>query len=195
MTEVMNQGDLIKQKFDIELRIKELGDILKEEGDVGMSGNIIDSEGYPRADVDIYKIRLTRQEINCLQNDYKDLLKKIEDQGLSLSQENKEALLICQAPDKLKPLLKITQVDTGSPSELAGLEKGDEIVQFGPITAANSSHNLSEISSYVNEREEKIILLKALRKKDDSDNQILRLKLIPKKWSGHGLLGCKLNYI
>ena len=46
-------GELVKQNCEIEARISELGDILKSEGDVGMTGNIIDSEGYPRADVDM----------------------------------------------------------------------------------------------------------------------------------------------
>ncbi len=46
-------SELVKQKCEIEARIAELGEVLKSEGDVGMSGNLIDSEGYPRADVDM----------------------------------------------------------------------------------------------------------------------------------------------
>lgn len=56
MCEVIQQeymSELVKQKCEIESRIAELGDILKSEGNVGMSGNIIDSEGYPRNDVDM----------------------------------------------------------------------------------------------------------------------------------------------
>jgi hypothetical protein len=36
---------LIKRKYEIEARINELILILKEEGNVGMSGNLIDNEG------------------------------------------------------------------------------------------------------------------------------------------------------
>ena len=46
-------SELIIQKHTIEARINELGLILKQEGNVGMSGNLIDSEGYPRADIDV----------------------------------------------------------------------------------------------------------------------------------------------
>lgn len=192
----MSISELIKQKCEIESRITELGLILKEEGDVGMSGNIIDSEGYPRNDVDIYKIRLTRQEINCLQNDYKEIIQKIDEEGISLNKENTETISKYQTNEPIQTFLKITQVDNESPSLTAGLEKGDEIIQFGPFTGSSSSKNLSEISEHVKEREDKIVLLKVSRKHDGSKHdEILRLKLVPKKWKGHGLLGCKLNYI
>lgn len=138
---------------------------------------------------------MTRQEINCLQNDYKDLLKEIDERGIPLTSENSEVLTkyetVNEAP---RTFLKVTQVDAESPSALAGLEKSDEIVQFGPITATNVAGGLAEIASHVKEREEKIVLMKVLRKVADQ-NQILRLKLVPKKWSGHGLLGCKLVLI
>ena len=56
MSEIADQSklaELIKEKCVIESRIAELGNVLKEEGDVGMSGNIIDGEGFPRNDVDM----------------------------------------------------------------------------------------------------------------------------------------------
>ena len=137
-----------------------------------------------------YKIRLTRQEINCLQNDYKEVIENIDKQGFSLTEETKEVIRKYHPIETPKTFLKITQVDSGSPSHTAGLEKNDELIQFGPYNLSNSSRDLKEIAEYVKEREEKIVLLKVLRK-----DEILRLKLIPKKWQGHGLLGCKLNFI
>lgn len=141
-----------------------------------------------------YKIRLTRQEINCLQNDYKEVIQKIDEQGFSLTEETKEIIRKYHPIEKPKVFLKINQVDSGSPSNTAGLEKNDELIQFGPYNHSNSSRDLKEIAEHVKEREEKIILLKVLRKVD-SKEEILRLKLVPKKWHGHGLLGCKLNFI
>ena len=135
---------------------------------------------------------MTRQEINCLQNDYKDLLKEIDERGIPFTSEISQ-LLTKYESEAPRTFLKITQVDADSPSELAGLEKNDEIVQFGPFTAYNhSASSLTEISGHVKEREGKIILLKVLRKVTGQSDQILRLKLVPQKWSGHGLLGCKL---
>jgi hypothetical protein len=104
-------SELIKQKYQIETRIEELGQILKEQDDVGMTGNLIDNEGYPRADIDIYKIRLTRQEINCLQNDYKSLIEQIDSKGLSLSNSNNKQLFNNLNNELPKSFIKITQVD------------------------------------------------------------------------------------
>lgn len=54
----LQMTELIRRKCEIEARISELGDILKAEGDVGMSGNLIDSEGYPHAHIDMFVVLL-----------------------------------------------------------------------------------------------------------------------------------------
>ncbi len=139
---------------------------------------------------------MTRQEINCLQNDYKGVINKINDQGFSLTETNRDVIQHYNnfSSTQLKSFLKISHVDENSPSSKAGFQKDDEILQFGPFTAANSSGKLNEIAEHVKERENKIILVKALRKVE-GNNEILRFKLTPEKWSGFGLLGCKLNYV
>lgn len=43
-----------------------------------MHGNLLDEDSYPRNDIDIYQVRLARQRIICLQNDYRDLMTEIE---------------------------------------------------------------------------------------------------------------------
>lgn len=39
---------LMQQKDDIESELKALADELKTHGDVGMTGELVDREGYPR---------------------------------------------------------------------------------------------------------------------------------------------------
>jgi hypothetical protein len=65
---------------------------------------------------------------------------------------------------------------------------------MGPFLKSNTESNLLEIADFIKQKEGKIVLLKVLRNQE-SKPEILRLKLIPQKWSGHGLIGCKLNYI
>ena len=36
-----------------------------QQGGVGMSGSLVDSEGFPRSDIDIYAIRTARNRIIC----------------------------------------------------------------------------------------------------------------------------------
>jgi 26S proteasome regulatory subunit N4 len=79
MTAELNSYEqMLVKKTEIEQELADLGKILDMENSIGMHGPLIDAEGYPRADIDIYKVRMTRQKINCLQNDYTALLNRIE---------------------------------------------------------------------------------------------------------------------
>lgn len=43
-----------------------------------MRESLVDADGYPRNDVDVYQVRHARHQINTLQNDLKSLMKEIE---------------------------------------------------------------------------------------------------------------------
>ena len=193
---------LTQKKEEIERLISEHGKTLEEEGNVGMKGNLIDAEGFPRNDIDIYKVRIARQQINCLQNDYKDLMVKLEEE-LNLvhstfkeksAQSNAENVSVSS---NLRPFIKITHVDQESPSFEAGIRVDDEILQFGPFTHSTTDKNLSQIAQHVREKKDKIILLNVQRGNgsEGSFKTSVKIKLIPKQWSGHGTLGCKLVYM
>lgn len=51
-----------------------------QNDNVGMSGPLVDQEGFPRNDIDIYQVRQARQTIICLQNDHKELMNQIQSQ-------------------------------------------------------------------------------------------------------------------
>lgn len=53
--------------------------ILKNiQNHVAINDELVDAEGFPRNDVDVRTVRIARQQILCLQNDLKDLMKEIE---------------------------------------------------------------------------------------------------------------------
>lgn len=186
---------LRKQKEEIEREIDEHGCTLREQGNVGMNGDLVDSEGYPRADIDIYKVRLARQRINMLQNDYKRLLEDIDKElGEYHSKLKQNELLAFNEPVKIHlSFLKVTQIDSGSPAQEAGLKLNDEITQFGPYVEDTVDKKLAKIAELVKLNENKIILLNVSRFNDETKlRENVKIKLIPKKWSGHGLLGCKI---
>ena len=192
--------NLMNKKSQIEIEIKEQGEILDAEGHVGMHEKLIDSEGFPRNDIDLYKVRLARQRINCLQNDYKAIMDQIEEKLNEYhgEQRSKDKIQEIKPMPMHKPFLKVTQVDAGSPAQEYGIQLDDEIIQFGPFLATNteSSRRLNQIADLVKKSEDKIILLNALRPvkidKNEESKELVRIKLMPKKWSGHGLLGCKI---
>lgn len=55
---------LIEEKDRIEREIREQTAIL-ESNNVGMHDSLVDSDGYPRSDIDVYKVRHARHQIIC----------------------------------------------------------------------------------------------------------------------------------
>lgn len=74
--------ELIKKKEQIERTINDCGQVLSANNNIGMNEPLVDEFGFPRNDItNIYEVRQARNQINCLQNDLKSLMKEIE-QGL-----------------------------------------------------------------------------------------------------------------
>ena len=84
------------------------------------------------------------------------------------------------------PFARVDFINLGSPSQDAGLQSGDLIVEFGTQNNSNLK-NLMDIGNLVMNSENRPIRIKLMR------NGIpMTLNLVPKKWSGKGLLGCKM---
>ena len=69
--------NLNSERNKIEGDIKDYMDVLKSQG-VGMKEPLVDNEGYPRNDIDVYTVRTTRHKIITLENDCRDIMKIIE---------------------------------------------------------------------------------------------------------------------
>ena len=48
---------------------------LTSPGMPGLSGNLIDEEGFPRSDIDLFEIRKLRNRYACLQTDHQAVMK------------------------------------------------------------------------------------------------------------------------
>lgn len=44
----------------------------------GVSGPLVDDEGFPRGDIDLYAVRQARNKYVCAQTDHIEVMKKIE---------------------------------------------------------------------------------------------------------------------
>ncbi|CAD5115303.1 DgyrCDS4292 [Dimorphilus gyrociliatus] len=189
MSDFQNISALMSKKASMEDELNTLHNELKMIG-TNLTENLIDNEGFPRSDIDILSTRIVRNKINCLQNDYKDLMKIIENILYDLhSHKNHE---IAKEMEKLdnsitkEGFLKISSVEKQSPAFIAGLKPGDEILQFGSMTK-NNFDGLSSVAQIVQHSKNKTILL---RVRSGSEVKILKLK--PKEWTGIGLIGCHI---
>ncbi|XP_054153815.1 26S proteasome non-ATPase regulatory subunit 9-like [Oppia nitens] len=70
--------DLNQKRSKMESEMKEWQNILKTQK-VGLNDSLVDSDGFPRNDIDIYQIRMARNKIIYLNNDIKNLMKQIEE--------------------------------------------------------------------------------------------------------------------
>ncbi|XP_037536305.1 26S proteasome non-ATPase regulatory subunit 9 isoform X1 [Nematolebias whitei] len=187
--------NLVKKKDEIEEQIQAYYDVLEDQG-VGVEGPLVDDEGYPRADVNLYQIRAARHNISCLQNDHKAIMAEIEEalHKLHAREKAKQEQDATEAQEEAMeqqvtlppPFARVDAVTEGSPASGAGLRVGDEVIEFGSVNTGNFQ-NLQNIASVVQHSEGKPLRVGVIRA-----GQKVQMNLTPQRWSGRGLLGCNI---
>ena len=69
---------LIRKKDALEAEAESLTEQLSASNMGGISGPLVDREGFPRADVDVHATRLLRNRLACLNTDHRELMGQIE---------------------------------------------------------------------------------------------------------------------
>ncbi|XP_019362832.1 PREDICTED: 26S proteasome non-ATPase regulatory subunit 9 isoform X2 [Gavialis gangeticus] len=192
---VQDVQSLVRRKDEIEAQIRACYELLEDKG-VGMNEPLVDVEGYPRADVDLYQVRTARHNIICLQNDHKAVMRQVEEALHQLHAREKEkrardeaeaqAEAVSQNQSLPQPFARVNAVTPGSPASLAGLQVDDEIVEFGSVNAHNFQ-TLQNIATVVQHSEGKPLSVSVIR-----GGEKVHLGLTPKRWTGKGLLGCNI---
>ena len=143
-------------------------------------------------------VRQARNRLATLHSDHFQLMKTIE-QNLyelhSIAKQNKENDNESDVPISTTPVqsqnpideegfVVVNSVAEGSPAQQTGLRAQDVVVSFGSVTKHNCPSHLKPIGELVQNSENVPILVKVKR-----DGKIQTISVIPKKWSGRGLLG------
>ncbi|KAF9206729.1 26S proteasome non-ATPase regulatory subunit 9 [Haplosporangium sp. Z 27] len=218
-SELMAQAQaLMKQKDDIEAEIKKTQDELQSQK-VGMTDRLVDSQGFPRSDIDLVVVTTARSNIVRLKNDHKAIMLKIEEAlhavhaesraedekrkaerklqeettGTSSSSSSTGATTANSSSElegkPLQPFARVNAIAPDSPAKEAGLLQGDRIVSFGTVDI-RTPNVLPSLSQHVQSRENKPIVVKVLR---GDSTELHSLILVPKQgWGGRGLLGCHI---
>ncbi|KAF8798959.1 hypothetical protein BYT27DRAFT_7246389 [Phlegmacium glaucopus] len=181
---------LMAQKTNIEAELETHISILKANN-VTMQTPLVDLEGFPRADIDIYAVRGARVRIIELRNDLKAVidaigkaLEGIYNPSLASSQNDSSS-----SERPLKPFAKVDGVAPGSPAAEAALQRGDLVVKFGQLDESSFQlSSLQPLADLVAENENQSISIRVIR----SDKTVF-LTLTPRKnWGGRGMLGCHI---
>ncbi|CAK9168854.1 unnamed protein product [Ilex paraguariensis] len=70
--------NLMDKRSGLEVEMNVIIERLCQPGGPGLSGNLVDSEGFPRSDIDIQTVRADRHRLAELRNDHKDITEKID---------------------------------------------------------------------------------------------------------------------
>uniref|UniRef100_A0A5B6YTF9 Putative 26S proteasome non-ATPase regulatory subunit 9 isoform X1 n=1 Tax=Davidia involucrata TaxID=16924 RepID=A0A5B6YTF9_DAVIN len=70
---------LMDKRTALEAEMNVIIDRLCQPGGPGLSANLVDSEGFPRTDIDIPTVRADRRRLTELRNDHKDITEKINE--------------------------------------------------------------------------------------------------------------------
>ncbi|WVQ88977.1 hypothetical protein IAS59_002719 [Cryptococcus gattii] len=197
---------LVQRKDAIQKEIDVLNDILSTHGATA-STSLLDNEGYPRGDLDIYAIRHARSSLVRLQNDRRtvtDLLatalhdafvpssSSSEQQpngsvSIPSSQTNGYSARTRQTAWPERAVAKVNTVAVNSPASVAGLKAQDMIYSFAGIDHT-SPGGLQAIGAAVAQSEGTPLPLLVMR-----GQERLQLTLTPQSgWGGRGLLGCHI---
>lgn len=203
---------LDKEKTRLEEKISALQEYLNGPGMPGISGNLVDDEGFPRADLDLYAIRRTRQEIACAQTDHMEVMKQLEvliqqihsgsrvdvprkgGAAMMQSGDDEDVQMAVERPDfnMSAPFALIDEVSEGSPAQEAGLLLNDLLCNFGPVNLKDTGDLkacFAALPPVVQGNVGQPVEVQVLR---GTPPKRLNLHFTPKQWAGRGLLGCHL---
>ncbi|XP_045505207.1 26S proteasome non-ATPase regulatory subunit 9 [Colias croceus] len=202
---------LMQEKDRIESEIRDQTAIL-ETNNVGMQDALVDCDGFPRNDIDVYKVRHARHRIICLQNDHKEIMKQIE-RGLTEVHSSFVGSSGQGTSRRIVPVQNYTNghasmnghsamngnddvgqcfaivgpVQEGSPAELAGLCENDEILQFGSINHNNFTE-ITQVHQIVSHSVGQRIQVRVKR-----NDLVQSITVVPRPWEQPGLLGCQIR--
>nr|XP_026497641.1 26S proteasome non-ATPase regulatory subunit 9-like [Vanessa tameamea] len=196
---------LIQEKDRIESEIRDENSVLAANN-VGIEDSLVDMEGFPRNDIDVYKVRHARHRIICLQNDHKNIMKQIErglcevhsqfvsnGEGASNSRNHNGHTNHVEGPsingnsmENPNSFAIVGFVQEGSPADLGGLCENDKLLQFGSINSSNFV-DITQLHNIVTHSVGQPIQVRVRR-----DRHVLNVTVVPRPWAHPGLLGCQI---
>ncbi|KAH7674975.1 26S proteasome regulatory complex subunit PSMD9 protein [Dioscorea alata] len=164
---------LMEKRASLEAEMNAIIEILCGPGGPGISGNLVDAEGFPRSDIDIPAVRSQRHRLAA---------------ASSLHDTTSQASPMDEGPVHRIPFAIIDEISDASPAAEDGLQLGDMIVKFGNVESGDSLHSRLALEAQSNEGHP--VPLQIMRQ-----GSLLNLTVTPKQWHGRGLLGCHFRML
>ncbi|KAI3782065.1 hypothetical protein L2E82_12097 [Cichorium intybus] len=200
---------LMEKRSALEAEMNGIIERLCQPGGPGLSGNLVDSEGFPRSDIDIPVVRADRHKLAELRNDHTDTTEKISqkiellhsarispksstamDSG-SNSQVAHDTTLVTGMDvdvELSRPFAMVDEISEESPAAEDGLQLGDQIVKFGSVVYGDNLQ--PKLASEAQMNQNRPVPMVVMRQ-----GTLINLTVTPRTWRGRGLLGCNFRIL
>lgn len=181
-------SEVLQLKAAIEQELEKHFGALKSQG-LDLSSPLITEDGFPREDIDVLQVRLTRRYLNMLRND----LRNVIDRSHLLLNNHFQASNPAEQPrdsSSTVPFALIYDILPNGPLHVAGALENDKLIAIAHVNATNHS-NLSLLQKTIRENENVPLPIRVQR-----NEEVLDLTITPsRQWNGPGLLGARLKLI
>ncbi|GMN57001.1 hypothetical protein TIFTF001_026112 [Ficus carica] len=219
--ETMN---LMDKRTAIEAEMNSIIDRLCQPGGPGLSGNLLDSEGFPRADLDIPVVRAERRRLAELRSDHKEITEKINEniQVLHSARLSPRSSSVKEPGGVSVNQTSVTRIEVASassynvPRESSDAKDVDMIVSI-PFAMVDEIADASPAAEDGLQLGDQIVkfgdveagdnLLQRLASEAQSNNgraipvvlmrqgAFVNVAVTPRTWQGRGLLGCHFRML
>ncbi|CAI9298290.1 unnamed protein product [Lactuca saligna] len=202
---------LMEKRSGLEAEMNVIIERLCQPGGPGLSGNLVDSEGFPRSDLDIPVVRADRHKLAELRNDHKDTTDKIGHKiellhSARVTPKSSSAMdtgsnsqvvhdmsggsisVMDVDVDVSRPFAMVDEISEESPAAEDGLQLGDQIVKFGNVEYGDNL--LPKLASEAQMNQNHPVSMLVMRQ-----GTSINLTVTPRTWRGRGLLGCNFRIL
>ncbi len=181
------------------------------EKPAGVKDPLVDTEGFPRSDIDVHAVLEKRNRLSIINTDHRKLMMEIEvllgklhsdlppfASSSSSSSSNSgsngisgiTSTMSTMVTSSQRPFALIDEILEGSPAQLATLENGDLLYEFGAVKYQMGIDAIQQLPDFVKPNLNKAIKLKISR---PPNTDIFEVEIIPRSWGGRGVLGCHFS--
>lgn len=208
------------EKSALEMKLTEALEYLRQTP-AGLDQPLLDADGFPRDDCDLYAVRQARNTVDCTRNDLTAMNARIFEllnelhadtraeaqaqmalDAAARRQRSSEVakrtakMMELQRVRQLTPFLTVTAVQPNSPAGEAGLCPGMVVLQYGCVLDSTvATQGLGAMATETSEREGQPLVVWVRADITNGEDDPMELIVVPQKWSGAGLLGCTFEPI
>ncbi|KAJ6743004.1 26S PROTEASOME NON-ATPASE REGULATORY SUBUNIT 9 [Salix viminalis] len=188
---------LMDKRSALETEMNVIIERLCQPGGPGLSGNLVDSEGFPRSDIDIPVVRAERHRLAELRNDHKEITEKIDENIQVLHSSRLATKRFRDSSSSMDvdmmasiPFAVVDEIADASPTAEDGLQLGDQLVKFGAVEYQVGENLLQKLASEAQANQGHAVPVIVMRQ-----GAPINLSLTPRVWPGRGLLGCSFRVL